>query len=475
MTATPIQPEDTERFRQARLSRDCRFDGQFFVAVKSTGIFCRPVCPARLPKEENVDYYYHAAQAMHAGFRPCLRCRPDSAPLSGAWNGVNTTVKRAETLLSAIPPQPVTTIAERLGISERYLRKLISSRLGMPPAQWQKYQQLLFAKRLLQQSDMSVESVAAAAGFGSARRLQAAMKQTWAMSPGQIRGSKASGRDVTPVIKVMLYYRPPYNWKHVQHFLSGRAIGGTESVTDNTYRRVFSGPDGKGTVVAEHQPQHSAFAVTLVTDFLQGARAVLDNLSRVLDLHADPHLINQALIAAGIPSGDIVQGLRLPGVWSEFEAGCRAVLGQQVSVKAAVNNVALLVSELGETAGEGRAFPLPQAVASSELTFLRMPGARKQALRNLAGFYAQEDRLTDAQGDKESTLLALKGIGPWTIDYLMMRGVSDPDRYLSGDLIVRKVADKLNPEPQKAAPWRSYLTLQLWHMADQLKQEKPDV
>ncbi len=223
MSGAIREDELLTRYRQARLSRDQRFDGQFFVAVKSTGIFCRPICPARLPKEENVDYYHYAAQAMHAGFRPCLRCRPDSAPQSPAWNGVATTVNRAAQLLAALPPQPIADIADRLGITSRYLHKLMQQHMGSSPSQWQKYHQLLFAKQLLQQSALPVEHVAQAAGFGSARRLQSAIKNIWSLTPTQLRRISPS-RPGLQGISVVLNYRKPYDWCLVRDFLAARAI-----------------------------------------------------------------------------------------------------------------------------------------------------------------------------------------------------------------------------------------------------------
>ena len=464
MTGEIRDAAQRERFRQARLSRDARFDGRFFVAVKSTGIFCRPICPARLPSEENVSYYQHATQASHAGFRPCLRCRPDSAPASSAWQGVETTVVRAEKLLSEIPPQPVSDIAIRLGVSERYLHKLLTERVGMSPNQWQKYQQLLFAKRLLQQSDLSVEDVAIAAGFGSSRRLQALMKKYWQLTPGACRGNRKTDIATATSVTVMLHYREPYNWSFVRDFLMVRAIPGTETLTENSYTRVFAQNHNYGQLHAVHKPARRGFAVTVNISDLRGVRAVLDTVSRVLDLHAEPDLIANALNEAGVPLASQLQGIRLPGVWSAFEAGCRAVLGQQVSVKAAINNVVKVVDALGESTPWGKAFPAPSAVAHSELEFLKMPGARKQALRNLAGYFA--DSVENAMPG-EPDLLALKGIGPWTVDYLIMRGCSEPDRYLAGDLIVRKVAATRDLRPEKAAPWRSYLTLQMWQLANE--------
>lgn len=463
MSGEVTDAEQRQRYSQARQSRDPRFDGHFFVAVMSTGIFCRPICPARLPSEMNVRYYNHAAQATHAGFRPCLRCRPDSAPLSPAWRGVASTVQRAERLLSEIPPQPVTQIAARLGVSTRYLHKLVSSRVGMPPVVLQKYQQLLFAKRLLQQSALSVEDVAMACGFNSARRLQITMQKYWSLTPSQCRGRTKKALTPHRKINLTLFFRAPYNWPFVRNFLELRAIPGTENVTASSYRRVFSSHNCQGVIEATYQHSKNAFDVTLIISNLGEVRRVVENLTRVLDLNADPQLIESALVSAGIPAARLCEGIRLPGVWSTFEAGCRAILGQQVSVKAAISNVVKLVQHLGQETPSGMAFPLPKRVADDSLTFLKMPEARKQALRNLAAYFRD---LGDGYVN-EHDLLSLKGIGPWTVDYLMMRGESEPDRFLGSDLIVRKMCERFPTDDTRAAPWRSYLTLQMWQLANE--------
>ncbi|WP_414828966.1 Ada metal-binding domain-containing protein [Alteromonas sp. H39] len=445
-------------YSRARMSRDPRFDGVFFVGVTSTGIFCRPVCPARLPAEKNVRYFEHASHALREGFRPCLRCRPDSAPNSYAWLGVQTTVRRAERLLSAIPPQPVAKIASRLGISNRYLNKLVNTHFGVSPKTYQTMQKVLFAKQLLQQSVLPVDEVAHSCGFENARALQRAVKQYCKVTPASLRRAQGHAGQ-TPALTLFLPYRPPYHWRQVRTFLQQRAVAGTESVSDNSYWRCLGDEDGSGYVMARHHPDRHGFAVTVSVDNLQFTHKIIASLSRVLDLHADPRVIRDTLIAAGIPEALITEGLRLPGCWSAFEAGCRAILGQQVSVKAAVNQVANLTRELGEATSLGTAFPCAESVAESELSFLKMPGARKQALRDFARYCTVNADIN------VKDVLALKGIGPWTVSYLQMRGFSEPDIYLEGDLIVRKIAAQHLLNPEKAHPWRSYLTMQLWQLA----------
>lgn len=453
MNSNTLSSQQRSAFQQARLARDPRFDGKFFVAVKSTGIFCRPICPARLPNESNVTYYQQAMEAMRDGYRPCLRCRPDSAPGSCAWQGIKTTTTRAQRLLSNLPPEPITTIAERLGISERYLHKLIHAELGLSPKRVQLYQQLMFAKRLLQQTTLPIHDVAYSVGFHSARRLQSVMKSHWSLTPSQLCRADTDGiKQAMPKLTLFLAYRPPYQWTMLRDFLRKRAITEVEEVRDNSYRRVFSEDGVNGWIYAEHQPEHNGFAVSLSIDTLQAAPKILATLTRVLDLNADPDLIFQALLCAGVSPKEAIEGLRLPGVWSVFEAGCRAILGQQVAVKAAIYQINKLTHALGQDNGFGWTFPTPDAVATSDLAFLNMPQARKNTLRAFAHYMAN----TESDDFSPEAVLALKGIGPWTLDYIVMRGLSEPDRALDGDLIVRNMVEKLSIQPDRAAPWRSF-------------------
>lgn len=461
-------------FSTARMSRDARFDGKFFVAVKTTGIFCRPICPAKLPKEENVVYYKQAAKAMADGFRPCFRCRPDSAPSSPAWQGVDATVHRGMGLLSAIPVQSVETIAMRLGISERYLNKLFISALGLSPKQYQNMYRALFAKQIIQQTPLSMTDVAFTAGYQSLRQLQRAMEQYCAATPSKLR-QRQQGHCNT--LQIFLSYRPPYNWSYVRDFLASRAIKNMEYVTENSYERCFSYPDAVGHLRVTHDAKRHGFIAEIDLSDLRYLHQTLENIKAMFDLNADPALIEQGLIKSGLTKEQLTSGIRLPSTWSVFESGCRAILGQQVSVKAAVAHVSLLVEHLSSVHCDERdvtssrrcvtrAFPSAQAIASSDLHFLRMPQARKAALRAYAQMFAEGEFTKLSDCPSHDQVLSIKGVGPWTVDYLKMRGERNPDVYLEGDLIVRRTAEKYPLSPSSAAPWRSYLTLQLWQLSD---------
>ncbi|MCB4434751.1 helix-turn-helix domain-containing protein [Alteromonas sp. McT4-15] len=464
---------DSETLTKARLSRDPRFDGTFFVAVKTTGIFCRPICPAKLPNEENVTYYQHATTAMAHGFRPCFRCRPDSAPHSPAWSGVGATVNRAIALLSVIPSESVSGVAARLGISERYLNKLMVNALGLSPKSFQNMHRALFAKQLIQQSSLSITDVAFTAGYQSLRQLQRAMAQYCDTTPSQLRKHQSQTEQQ---ITLFLSYRPPYNWPYVRQFLALRAIPMMERVTEDTYERWFEWEGADGYFSVKHDPKRSGFSVALTLSNLMHLHRVIENIKAMLDLNADPILIEESLTKAGLAPQQLTCGLRLPSAWSAFESGCRAIVGQQVSVKAAIGQVSLLVHHLGRqaihlqdnlNAHAEKApaqsyvyFPTPDNVASSDLAFLRMPQARKNAIRQFASLFAQ------SKMPSHDDILSIKGIGQWTLDYLRMRGERNPDVYLSGDLIVRKTAEQFVVRSEDAAPWRSYLTLQMWQLSE---------
>jgi len=494
-----LSPEICE---QARLSRDPRFDGLFFILVNTTKIFCRNTCRVRAPLAHNVSFAMSAQQAMAQGYRPCLRCRPDSAPMSFAWQGVNTTVQRAMKLLSERLFDSVEDTANRLGISARYLNKLFQDNLKMSAKRYKLYQQVLQAKSLLQQTDMSIEDVAFNVGFMSARQLQVHVKDYLRLTPSDIRKNKATaGMRLNENVRLLLPYRPPYNWQQVREFFAKRMIEGNERVDKNSLFKVLRVPTRVRSgysdslanelksayvevpVTITHTPEQTGFTVEFAADYARHALAITPIIRRLLDLDADPQIIAKALKRAGLLPDEIVSGLRIPGVASEFEAGCRAILGQQVSVKAAINKLNTLYSHFAQ--GDSAAFTLPAILANDPLEFLKMPGARKQSLIDFARYYAELDLKLNAETQNAVTqnavtqnaithnidkLIDIKGVGPWTVNYIKMRAACDTDVWLSTDLIIKQQATKLLAsgrrfEPENAAPWRSYLTLNLWQLS----------
>ncbi|WP_336296574.1 MULTISPECIES: DNA-3-methyladenine glycosylase 2 family protein [Chromohalobacter] len=449
---------DPDRCRVARLSRDVRFDGRFFVGVTTTGIYCRPICPARPPRDDNVRYFPSAVSAAQAGFRPCLRCRPDSAPESPAWHGNHTTLRRALRLIDegALSQASLGALCDRLGIGERYLRLLFKQHLGVSPKAYALHRQCLFAKQLLHQSALPVADIAYASGFTSLRRFNDAFRRQVGHAPRELRRTP---RPPSENLTLTLAYRPPYAWEWLRDFLAVRRIDKLEWGDAHRYGRYIQWGSARGHFTAEHMPDQHCFRVTLNLDDLGALSPVVRNIRRVLDLDADTALIEAQLQKTLPETFPLVEGLRLPGLWSPFEAGIRAVLGQQVSISAARGHTTNLVEALGEpTAEGGRHFPTAAQVADSDLTFLRMPQARRDCLRGLA--HAACEQCLD---DDPRCWTALKGIGPWSADYAALRGTSHPDIWLGGDLGVKRALTSLDAiEPDLAAPWRSYLTLQLW-------------
>lgn len=457
---------DAEHYRSARLARDPRFDGTFFVAVKTTGIYCRPVCPAPAPKEANVVYFQSAAEAAANGFRPCLRCRPESAPGSWAWKGVDTTFERALKLIDqgVLTSGNLAQLAERLGISDRYLRRVFAERCGLSPKQYAQYRQLLFSKQLLHETRLPVSEVAIASGFNSVRRFNDSFSRHFSLTPGQVR---RSGTPAEGPVQLKLVYRPPFNWSCMRGFLARRKIPGMEWVTEQSLGRTFSWDNDRvrGYFTARHCPDENAFRVDLSLSDTSALIAVVNNIRRILDLDADSGEVDAHLSRTAVIRQHLQPGLRLPGIWNLYEAGIRAILGQQVSVRAATQLVTQLVSTLGVQQDDRFWFPLPGNVAEHSLDFLKIPMARKQTLRDFSRVVANQSRSVILSEDMDSWR-EVKGIGQWTVDYARLRGLSDPDIWLGSDLGVRKVAAErlqlTDDVIKSAAPWRSYLTFQCW-------------
>jgi len=446
--------------KKARISRDSRFDGCFFTAVKTTGIYCRNICPATPPKESNVIYFKTAIEAAEAGFRPCLRCRPDSAPSSAAWVGSQAVLNRAIRLLepSVSSHYKLSEISQYLGISDRYLRLLFKKHLGTSPKKYMLYQQCMFAKQMIHQTQLPLSEIAQASGFKSVRRFNDCFVKLMKLTPSKIRGQSLTTNH--PMLSLKLNFRPPYDWNGMQSFLADRALKNIETVSANSYGRSFIYRNIKGSFVAKYQPNENAFQIDIKIAEIKHLRPIINNIRRILDVDANTVDIESHLKAL-MPAGfNIKEGLRLPGIWDLFEAGIRAVLGQQVSIQAAKKLLHELVVHLGVVENGVHYFPTPQAIATDNLNFLKMPNSRKNSLRALANYCIE-----NTEANNPESWLAIKGIGPWTVNYSKMRGYSHPDVFLTGDSGIKNALAKSGVEnfnPETASPWRSYLTLQLW-------------
>ena len=475
---------NSQECARARRARDARFDGLFFVAVKTTGIYCRPICPATPALEKNVNYYESAIGAAQAGFRPCMRCRPDSSPNSSAWRGNETTLTRAISLIQQgdLSDSSLQALAERLGVSDRYVRKLFSDNLGVSTKQFALYQQCLFAKKLLQETQLPVGDVAFAAGFNSVRRFNDAIKQQLSLTPRELRKQALNaGSDIS----LQLSYRPPYDTASLMSFLQTRCIAGLESSDGVTYRRTFVYDGGKTQVKGQFCISPSldtpAFDVTIQLEQVEVLYPVVQRIKALFDVDAPIAEISGHLQSVLGDYFEVNPGLRVPGVWGLFETGVRAVLGQQVTVTSAKKLVTQMVHELGEKTtwfthkvdkgfGEELSnelnyfFPTPEAVLGSDLSFLKMPGSRKETLHRLANHM-----LNDADPSDIDRWVDVKGIGPWTVNYVKLRALKDPDVWLAGDSGIKNALKKTSDDSSRPLeaddlkPWRSYATLQLWN------------
>jgi AraC family transcriptional regulator of adaptative response / DNA-3-methyladenine glycosylase II len=470
--------------RNARLSRDARFDGKFFIAVRTTRIFCRPVCPARSPKEENVDYFPSAAAALQAGYRPCLRCRPESwgTPM---WDGTSTTVARALRLIdegaleSTGEGSGVDALAERLGIGSRHLRRLFLQHLGATPIAVAQAQRLLAAKKLIDETTLPLTAIAIASRYGSIRRFNAAFSATYGRSPRELRReSKRVSSSGTCTLQ--LRFRPPYDYDALLQFLAKRAIAGVEHIQGDVYRRTFvlDGQAGWLEVRPSDVRPSAAHALAVRVEFAGSARLlhVVSRVRQIFDLDADPLVINSALksdprLARLLKARP---GLRVPGAWDGFELGVRAILGQQVSVAGASTLAARLAAKFGhpvpfEVEGLSYTFPTAQELAGADLG-IGIPASRAEAIREFARAVATGVLLFDGGLDVATfvdRLCCIRGVGPWTAQYIAMRALSDPDAFPGGDLVLLRAAGmkttgEIERHSERWRPWRAYAAMHFW-------------
>jgi AraC family transcriptional regulator of adaptative response / DNA-3-methyladenine glycosylase II len=471
-------------YRAVKL-RDTRFDGRFFTAVKTTGIYCRPICPARTPLSKNVTFFPTAAAAQEAGFRPCLRCRPETAPDMGAWRGTSNTVSRGLALieLGALDDASVDTLATRLGVGERQLRRLFRTHLGASPIAVAQTRRILLAKQLLHETHLPMTQVAFAAGFGSIRRFNEIFQALYERPPSELR--RLGGADI-PVadygeLSLLLRYQPPYDWPAMLEFLRARAIPGIERVADNSYTRTFSLDGIQGTVTVR-PGTNNALKASIRASRLSILPQVIARLRRVFDLAADPSAI-AAHLATDPSLAPLVSkrpGLRVPGAWDGFELAMRAVLGQQITVAGAIRLAGRLVTTHGEPLAmpDGdltHVFPRPEALAVANLATLGMPASRAATLSAVAAaIIASPDFLGAHVGLEEAIkrLRSIRGVGEWTAQYIALRQLREPDAFPAADIgLMRAAADndgrrpdagELLAQAEKWRPWRAYAAQHLW-------------
>ncbi len=468
--------------------RDARFDGRLFTGVKTTGIYCRPICPARTPRSENVVFFPTAAAAHEAGFRPCLRCRPETSPDLGAWRGASNTVSRALALveMGALDEASVDALASRVGMGERQLRRLFQQHLGASPIAVAQSRRVLLAKQLIHETRLPMTEIAMAAGFGSLRRFNDTFQALFKRPPTALR--RSGGLDVSAgprgEITLKLRYRPPYDWPAMLGFLRARAIVGVESVEGDVYRRTI-GLDGQQGTVTVRPGGENALEATVKFPKLSALPQIIARLRRVFDLAADPDAIALQLVKDPTlaPLVAARPGLRVPGAWDGFELAVRAVLGQQITVPGAIRLAGALVVRFGEQLRDPdgvltHVFPDPAVLAGADPGSLGMPRSRGSALLAVAAAVVADPHIFAAGRSLEEAvaqLRALPGIGEWTAQYIAMRQLREPDAFPAADIgLMRAMADSEGLRPTASAllaraetwrPWRAYAAQHLWASA----------
>lgn len=475
-----------EACRRAFVTRDPRFDGRIFGAVKSTGIYCRPICPARTPKVENMTFYPSAAAAQEAGYRPCLRCRPEASPDLGAWRGTSNTVSRALSLIEggALDAGDVEALADRLGVGDRQLRRLFRQHLGASPVSVAQTRRVLLAKQLIQETLLPMSEVALASGFGSVRRFNETFQQLFGRPPGALRRSRKDEIPAADGITVRLAYKPPYDWDAMMGYFADRAVAGVERVEAKRYARTLL-VDGMAGVVVVSPRTDDALNVTIRFPHLRVLPAVIARVRRVFDLAADPTLIGAHLSQDPVlaPLVAARPGLRAPGAWDGFELAVRAILGQQVTIAAARALAGKIVERWGQRIDHPAAaelglthlFPDAARLEGVDIASIGMPKARAASIEGLARTVAADPTIFTPRADLESAiaaLTALPGVGEWTAQYIALRELREPDAFPHGDVALqraltdeagrRPTAQELLVRAQAWRPWRAYAARHLW-------------
>jgi AraC family transcriptional regulator, regulatory protein of adaptative response / DNA-3-methyladenine glycosylase II len=473
-----------DQFYAAMLARDNRFDGKFFVGVKTTGIYCRPICPAK-PKLGNVEFFPSSQDAESAGYRPCMRCRPEVAPLSPAWHGKSAIVQRSLRAIidSGLSDIPEEQFAEKFGVTARHLRRLFVQEIGKTPKQFYQEQRLNLSRSMILETGLPITEIAYGAGFHSLRRFNDAFKKRFSQVPSEIRKTKVTNAKGSPFTTLRLSYRPPFNWKSILHYLKRHQIDHIEEIGTNTYVRYFPTQKGIGRVLVENCAEKSCLIAQFDQFDCGQFYGLIQNIRRVFDLDADP-----LLVSARFEHSDLLgrldqesPGGRAPGCWNGFETAVAIILGQLVSVDQGRRLVRQLVNHYGEThKWQGKdvfLFPPPEQLANVDFNHVRTTVKRRETLRIISRQVASgEITLNPHQDIKKlkEKLLAIPGIGSWTVEYIGMRCLSDPDSCPQTDLILKRV-QSATPELdlEQIRPWRAYAAYLLWDAyAEKLSNKK---
>ncbi len=477
---------DLDTCYDALKARDTRFDGRFFVAVRTTNIYCRPVCPARTPLKANVDFFTHAAGAERAGFRPCLRCRPELSPGLAPMDAPDRVAHLAAQRIDAgaLDDGDAETLAASLHLSSRQLRRVVESSFGVTPVELAQTRRLLLAKQLLSDTQLPMAIVAQAAGFGSVRRFNHLFSTRYGMAPSRLR-QRGGDEVLGETFQLKLAYRAPLAWAHLLRFLAGRGAVGVEAGEGGRYLRTVAVGAHQGWLAAEPVQEAAMMWVTLSASLLPVLPQVLARLRRTLDLDAnavviDAHLGADARLA---PLVRATPGLRVPGAFDGFELALRAILGQQVTVKAATTLFGRFARRFGIEISTPHASlthlaPRAEVIAQAsqqQLIELGLTARRAETISRMAQAVASGAIVLEPGPDPEAVMAAMQalpGIGPWTAHYIAMRALRHPDAWPDGDLgLLHALGLKSHRELRAAAepwrPWRSYAALHLWNAATQ--------
>jgi AraC family transcriptional regulator, regulatory protein of adaptative response / DNA-3-methyladenine glycosylase II len=468
---------------RAILSRDVRFDGRFFTAVTSTGIYCRPICPARTPQAKNVRFYACAAAAEAAGFRACRRCRPETSPGSPDWNIRADLTARALRLIAdgVVDSEGVAGLAGRLAVSERHLHRELVAEVGAGPLALARTRRAQTARLLIDTTDLSLTTIAFTAGFSSIRQFNDTMQTSFGCPPSALRRSAPTSNGDAGKLVLHLSYRPPFESAALFAFLGRRALPGVEEVGASCYRRTVALGETRGIVEVELQRTRPALVLRLQLNRLQDIAVLVQRCRSLFDLDADPLAIHEVLEGDPVLAPLIAAhpGLRLPGTVDGFEVAVRAILGQQVSLPGARTLIGRLVQKFGEPLAEADGalthfFPTPEVIAQANLEGLGITSGRTRALRVLAEQVSDGRLVLERCADREEVetrLLELPGVGAWTASYIAMRALGDPDAFPASDLGLRRALEahgldsdvkSITEHAQAWRPWRGYATMHLW-------------
>jgi len=469
---------------RARLSRDARFDGKFFIGVLTSGVYCRSICPAPTAKEKNVRYYPSAAAAEEAGFRPCLRCRPECSPGTPAWSGTSNTVSRALRLISesGLEEGGVEGLAERLGVGSRHLRRLFLQHLGATPSAVAQTRRLHFAKKLIDDTNLPMSQVALASGFGSVRRFNAGIRNIYHRTPMQLRRLMRQTMALPQNQYLFrLRFRPPFDWKGMLAFLAPRATPGVEVVELGRYRRSISLDGDHGYFEVSLDERGDALVARVQFGNSRSLFSIVERIRAMFDLNADWAAIFEGL-ATDPGLADCLKahpGLRVPGCWNGFELTTRAILGQQISVKGATTLAGRITRTFGRPihgpSGRTHLFPSPEVLAKTQLAEIGLPRARAETIQTFAravsSGHISFDGIVDSDGFL-TRLCQIPGIGEWTAQYVAMRALGEPDAFPRGDLgllhaLRLRSSRELEQRAEAWRPWRSYAAMYLWNFADE--------